>query len=448
MSTILKRYVPLAVALLVLLLAGSTFAQDSAKMKDIWDIFDIMGKLVISFVAVAVPSLIAWQIHRYNKRQAAEDAARREHEQTMERERRQRDDKIRRLEMVQHFMPQLTSDQEKVKWSALALIKTLGDADLGDANFVKQISEAFMQPLVDRNDRGAIERLTANPDQTIASVASDAFESVLSPTTPQRQPRAAPIESSYYEKLSAPIELNGPVHYNDSDEHYGDFVVTRGSHAVEASTPFRIGIYLVSNEFFKMFTDAGGYEVSDYWRNAGDRLLYRTRDNTAGPGAWPSRTAISPGLERHPVSSISFFEAEAFVLSLQSAPPPNEPEWRWALPTEDMWEYAARSTDGRQYPWGSIWLPDHCNSIEAGVNSTTEVNQYPLGQSSVGCFDMAGNLWEFVDAQDKYPDTCIMRGGSFRNTSGEVRSHLRLIHVPKSHRPPDFGFRIAQVFQG
>lgn len=152
-----------------------------------------------------------------------------------------------------------------------------------------------------------------------------------------------------------------------------------------------------------------------------------------------------PGLERHPVSGISFFEAVAFVLWLQNTRPPKEPGWRWALPTEDMWEFAARSTDGRQYPWGSNWLPGRCNSKEAGVNTTTEVNQYPHGRSAVGCFDMAGNLWEFVDAQDKYPDTCIMRGGSFRNNGGEVRSHLRLIHVPKSHRPPDFGFRIAQV---
>src|SRR5437879_898436 len=76
MSNVLNRYIPLAIAVLMLTFAEHTFAQDKAKIKDIWDKGDIVAKLLISFVAAAVPSLIAWQIHRYNKRQGADDAAR------------------------------------------------------------------------------------------------------------------------------------------------------------------------------------------------------------------------------------------------------------------------------------------------------------------------------------------------------------------------------------
>jgi formylglycine-generating enzyme required for sulfatase activity len=445
MSDVLKRSIPLAIAVLVLVLTENTFAQDTSKIKDIWDKADIVAKLLISFVAAAVPSLIAWQIHRYNKRQADDDAARRAHEQTIEREQRQRDLEIRRLDTVGRFMPQLMSEQNIEKFSALALIRTLGDHE-----FVDQISEAFMRPLVEKENRLAIEELRTNPNPNIADVAKQAFENVYSSTGPRAPPdvSAATLAVSYYEELSEKIRLDQAVSYNDGGEQYGDFVVTRGLHVLGLPTAFRMGIYLVTNEFFKMFVSAGGYDAPDYWRDGGNRGSYRTIDGTPGPGPWLSRTTISPGLEHHPVSGISFFEAGAFVLWLQRTQPPKEDGWRWALPTEDMWEYAARSADGRLYPWGSSWLPNCCNSIEAGINSTTQVNQYPTGRSAVGCFDMAGNLWEFVDAQDWDPYTCIMRGGSFRNNKGEVRSHLRLIHVPRGHRPPDFGFRIAQVFEG
>jgi hypothetical protein len=56
-----------------------------------------------------------------------------------------------------------------------------------------------------------------------------------------------------------------------------------------------------------------------------------------------------------------------------------------------------------------------------------------------------GNLWQYVTSEDSGIDWCVLRGGSFRNDRTEVRSYLRLIRVPLWHRPPDFGFRLAQV---
>ena len=58
---------------------------------------------------------------------------------------------------------------------------------------------------------------------------------------------------------------------------------------------------------------------------------------------------------------------------------------------------------------------------------------------------MAGNLWEFVLASDSSTRLCVLRGGSYKNNASEVRSYLRLIRVPKSHRPHDFGFRLTQI---
>ena len=256
---------------------------------------------------------------------------------------------------------------------------------------------------------------------------------------------AADVHTPYYEWVTTTIEPPRSVRYeDDSKEHFGPFLVTRGAHKLTLRGRFRLGVYPVSQEFYKLFVDAGGYERGDYWSGVANRTNLQGVDGRRGPAPWSDRQ-FPRELARHPVVGIAFHEAEAFVKWLQSEHPPHDTEWRWVLPDEDMWEFAARGNSGKQYPWGAGWKENHCNSLESGLYHTSEVDAHALGVSEFGCYDMAGNVWEFVRARDARDGYCVTRGGGFKNNGAEVRSHLRLVSVPRSHRPPDFGFRIAQV---
>jgi formylglycine-generating enzyme required for sulfatase activity len=94
------------------------------------------------------------------------------------------------------------------------------------------------------------------------------------------------------------------------------------------------------------------------------------------------------------------------------------------------------------------------------VGDTTEVGKYPYGRSFYGAYDMAGNVWEWVN--DWYSDTYyknststnnplgsesgqyrVLRGGSWSGSDSGVRSVVRYWIVP-SNSIFYFGFRCAR----
>src|SRR5262249_31570755 len=89
------------------------------------------------------------------------------------------------------------------------------------------------------------------------------------------------------------------------------------------------------------------------------------------------------GREQHPVVNVSAIDALHYCA--------------WAgltLPTEWLWENAARGGDGRLYPWG-----DQHRGVEklANVNSddTSPIHSYPRTRTAYGCEDMIGNVSEW-----------------------------------------------------
>jgi formylglycine-generating enzyme required for sulfatase activity len=163
---------------------------------------------------------------------------------------------------------------------------------------------------------------------------------------------------------------------------------------------------------------------------------------------WPAR-------RQHPINCVSKAQAAAFC--------------RWVggrLPSEAEWEYAARS-GGRSwdFPWGEAGA--NCKrAVMAGADATcaratAPVCSRPRGRSLQGLCDLAGNVWEWVQdcwhrSYDGAPidgtswqDACdtaqvVIRGGSFANPAGALRSWFRMPEAPSTHSPL-LGFRCARA---
>jgi len=169
--------------------------------------------------------------------------------------------------------------------------------------------------------------------------------------------------------------------------------------------------------------------------------------------------------DRHPVVHVSSLEAIKFCQWLSA-----RTRKKYRLPTEAEWEYAARGTDGRKYPWGNYegrgdlanFADRNTNfawsdrDIDDGYPETSPVGAFPFGASAFGMEDMAGNVWELcLDYYEPYrsapkvnprgPTTGnrrVYRGGSWKSRFNSLRVTVRGSNVP-TFSCNDLGFRVV-----
>jgi eukaryotic-like serine/threonine-protein kinase len=197
-----------------------------------------------------------------------------------------------------------------------------------------------------------------------------------------------------------------------------------------AVSDFWLSAYEISNKEYKKFVDEAKYQAPEGWQN----------------------NEFAPGTDNHPVVNISWIDATAYCQWLSG-----KTGRKFRLPTEEEWEYAARGTDERIYPWGKIWASNRTVSGESAIKGeAAPVNASGLSQdqSPFRIFAMAGNVSEWTNSdysvypsskatlEDKFKGNKIVRGGHFKSPTESLTTTFRSWNAV-DYKDVKIGFRVA-----
>lgn len=159
-----------------------------------------------------------------------------------------------------------------------------------------------------------------------------------------------------------------------------------------------------------------------------------------------------------PSSAASATRADYFTNSAYAAFPVSNVDWDQAksycawlgkrLPTREEWEVAASIAPLTQrhflYPWGDHFDPNFVNGGSAVRSDTRAVGDFhPVGDSSFGLRDMAGNVaeWTASPSAEKF-DNFVVKGGSYQDSADLLRLDVQEEMV-RTTAAPWLGFRCA-----
>ena len=190
-----------------------------------------------------------------------------------------------------------------------------------------------------------------------------------------------------------------------------------------------------------------------------------------------SRDSKYPDLanDDQPVAGVTLFEAQAYAKWLS-----NKTGKHFQIPTEAMWEYAARAGTTSPYFWGEnielacnyANIADETSMREIGFKNIIKCDDRyktsaPVGSylpNAYGLYDMIGNVWEWTcsaytissasnskiyyngnenNCSNKKSIRFVLRGGSWDNSKWGLRTAYRFAGWPGYKTFYNAGFRLV-----
>jgi iron(II)-dependent oxidoreductase len=225
------------------------------------------------------------------------------------------------------------------------------------------------------------------------------------------------------------------------------------AHAV-AVAPYAIARTAVTQAEYAAFVDDGGYRREELWQPQG--WQWRLREQAEHPvywrrtggWGWMRRVFESwlPVEPNYPMLHVNWYEAHAYC--------------RWAgrrLPSEAEWEMAAAAEPTaaghglaeakRRFPWGNGPPTPRLANLDGRMMGCVAVGALPEGDSSCGCRQMIGNVWEWTGsdflpypgfAADPYKEYSqpwfgthkVLRGGCWATRARLLRNTWRNFYTP------------------
>lgn len=272
----------------------------------------------------------------------------------------------------------------------------------------------------DRGRRAWAAVLSASGNADFHAVLDYAVENGLTAASED----GSDIRGSGYPVWTNPIDGSEMVWVPAGRFRYGD-----GKGAEAECGGFSLARCPVTNARFRRFLAETSYTPPD---DHPENELFLSHWGKAGP---------KKGTEEHPVTFVSLVDACTYC--------------RWAgltLPTEWLWEKAARGTDGRVYPWGAERPTSKNKLAHVYADKPCPVGKHGRTRSPYGCQDMVGNVSEWClpgdeDDPGRFPPSvpsipieegalAPVRGACYLRTEpGRMAaSHRRFLSVTRRNR--------------
>ncbi len=165
--------------------------------------------------------------------------------------------------------------------------------------------------------------------------------------------------------------------------------------------------------------------------------MYWSEEGLAWRKLQPERfwNLIKSEEEDLPITQVSYYEAEAYAKCVGKR-----------LPTAQEWEYAARGSDVRKFPWGNEIGKSMANYRQNNLSKLAPVSQFIYDCSPFEVIGLAGNVAEWTQTSIPSTDSKLLyqiKGGSFQQLSFRLLSYTNFYSEP--NKAFDFvGFRCVK----